>query len=396
MSPEPLDGAAPRKASRLLALDWFRFLAVALMVQGHTFYEVLVREVKDAPWYMWHGYVHGFTAPMFYFSSGLAFGLTTARGWNEHLRWGPVLRKRYERYLILLLIGYGMQAGDFSLRTLLHASRAEQMPLLAVNTLQNIGATLFLAELLVVICRKPAVYRAVLTGLAAVIVLAAPWAWRLDLHAVPTFFAAYVSDATGSLFPIFPWSAYTLAGILVSLGLVGLDGRSMRAHPARFLLLLGAVLAVVGKLGGLSGFAPWGEHNYWKTSPWFFLQRLGVIVLVFSALAYVERHFRPSPDRRGLRFVQTVAQETLVIYVGHLFLLYGTPWTVAGLHGLFPETLSLGTSILAFVFVLLPMLAIAYQWHHVKTRHGVVFDRVRWTVTAVLIVVYVLNPGAHP
>lgn len=396
MATAPDDAKAPRRAKRLFALDWFRFLAVALMVQGHTFYEVLVQEVKDAPWYAWHGYVHGFTAPMFYFSSGLAFGLTTARAWDAHLHWGPVTRKRYERYVLLLLIGYAMQAGDFSLRTLLHASPSERMPLLAANTLQNIGVTLLFAELLVVVCRTPEIYRAVLAVLTALVVLLAPWAWRLDVSSMPTFFAAYLTDSTGSLFPIFPWSAYSLAGILVSLGLLGLDGRSMREHPARWLLVVGATLALAGKLGGLSGFAPWGEHNYWKTSPWFFLQRLGVIVLVFSSLAFVERRLRPAPDQPVLRFVQTVAQETLVIYVGHLLLLYGTPWTVEGLHELFPETLSLARSTLAFLLVLAPMLVFAYYWHRLKTERGRLFDRVRWAVTAALIVVYLLNPGTLP
>ncbi len=261
MRADLVDPPSKTSGRRLLALDWFRFLAVALMVQGHTFYEVLASSVKSAPWYAWHGYVHGFTAPMFYFSSGLAFGLTTTRGWQSHLAFGPVLRKRFERYAILLLIGYGMQAGDFSLRTLIHASRPEQMPLLAVNTLQNIGATLAIAELLVVICRKPAVYRAVIAALAGALVLAAPWAWRLDIGSMPVFLGAYVSGASGSLFPLFPWSAYCLAGILVSMGLLGLDGRSMREHPARYLLVVGATLAIVGKLGGMSGLAPWGEHN---------------------------------------------------------------------------------------------------------------------------------------
>ena len=180
-----------------MALDWFRFLAVALMVQGHTFYEVLARDVKDAPWYAWHRYVHGFTAPMFYFSSGLAFGVTTLRAWDKHTAWTPAFRKRLERYAILLLIGYGMQAGAFSVRALLYGTPQAQMQQLAANTLQNIGVTMLIAQLLVVAARTPNRYRVAVLITAAVFVGLAPWAWRQDGSAFPLPVAAYVTDQTG-------------------------------------------------------------------------------------------------------------------------------------------------------------------------------------------------------
>lgn len=390
----------PKKPSRLLALDWFRFLAVALMVQGHTFYEVLEQSVKDADWYSWHRYVHGFTAPMFYFSSGLAFGVTTLRGFSSHFGLTSASKKRYERYAMLLLIGYGMQAGDFSARALVTGSDAARAAQLAVNTLQNIGVTLLLAQLLVAATRTVARYRVAILALAAFFVLLAPLAWRADLSRWPVAIAAYVTDRTGSLFPLFPWSGYALAGILVAIGLTAGDGRSIRADAPTFLLRVGLVLAVVGKLfGELQRHGPldlFGPHNYWKTSPFFFLQRLGMIVLVFAALAIVERRASPIPSSRALRTIENVAQETLVIYVGHLLLLYGTPWAFPGLKGLFPETLALGGSILAFLLVFVAMAAFATAWHTWKKSSPTTFDRARYAAAAVLVAVYLLNPGPTP
>jgi uncharacterized membrane protein len=65
---------------RWLALDLLRFLAVLLMVQGHTFTALIEDAVRALGWYRWHSYVHGYTAPLFMFSAGLAFGVTTLLG----------------------------------------------------------------------------------------------------------------------------------------------------------------------------------------------------------------------------------------------------------------------------------------------------------------------------
>lgn len=385
--------AAPTKPSRLAALDWIRFLAVTLMVQGHTFTEVLVTSVKDEAWYPWHGYVHGFTAPIFYFSSGLAFGVTTLRTWEQHLGFTRALRKRLERYAILLLIGYAMQAGAFSLRVLLTAPHAERAVMLAVNTLQNIGVTLLIAELLAIACRTVPRFRFALFVLCALLVGFAPLAWRWDGHGAPLFVAAYVTDRTGSIFPLLPWSGFTISGILIAMSLVESDGRTIRAAAGRHLAMVGGSLMVVGEAARRIGWNPFGEHNYWKTNPFFFVFRLGVVVLVFALLRLVEERAKPDMKRPVLRTVQTIAQETLVIYVGHLLFLYGTPWTGPGLAGRAHEALSLGASIVSFLCVLVPMLVFAYVWNGWKKNSQVTFDRIRYAVTAVLISAYLLNPG---
>lgn len=384
---------APTKPSRLVSLDWIRFFAVALMVQGHTFTECLSTTVKAEPWYAWHGYVHGFTAPIFYFSSGLAFGVTTFRTWEDHLGFTKALRKRLERYAILLLLGYAMQAGAFSLKVLLTAPYAERATMLAVNTLQNIGMTLLVAELLAVLCRTVPRFAAAIALLMVALVGFAPAMWRWDGASLPLLVSAYLTDRTGSIFPLFPWSGYIYAGILVALALVGRDGRSIRPHAGRFLALLGGSFAIGGELLRRSGWNPFGDHVYWKTSPFFFVFRLGVILLGFALLRALEERLEPDTRRPVFRTIQTIAAETLVIYVGHLLLLFGTPWTLGGFSGVFHTSLSLPATIGVVLVVLLPMLVFARIWHGWKKDSPVTFDRIRYAVTAVMILAYLVNPG---
>ena len=58
-----------RVRGRFRALDCMRFVAVTLMVQGHTFTALLEESVRGTTLYRQHAYVHGFTAPLFFFSS---------------------------------------------------------------------------------------------------------------------------------------------------------------------------------------------------------------------------------------------------------------------------------------------------------------------------------------
>lgn len=391
-NPEPHDKPSSSKLRRFVALDLMRFLAVLLMVQGHTFFAVLEQAVKEQRWYVYHGYVHGYTAPIFFFSSGLAFGITTLKTWEKHLGWTSAVRKRFERYALLLLIGYGMHASPYSLRGVLALSREELMPVLQFDTLQNIAAVLLIVELLVIALRRPAIVATVVGLLGAAVVIAAPWLWRMDVAEWPVGLAAMVNESTGSIFPIPPWGGFVAAGVLTAHGLWNAQTRQIRERP--YVLLAAGGLVLLGLGYGLTelGYAPWGEHYYWKTSPYFFLTRVGVIWLVlalFSLLEHVSEAVRSSRLSVG---IQRLGQETLVVYVGHLFVLYGTPWT-RSLHGAFPETLTLAQSSLLFLGLFAAMVVLALLWREWKVRSKTSFDVVRWSFTAFLIAAFLLNPA---
>jgi fucose 4-O-acetylase-like acetyltransferase len=394
---EPTAGAevasapqAATKAGRFAALDLLRFLAVVMMVQGHTFREVLETAVRAERWHGYHNYVHGYTAPIFLFSSGLAFGITTFRSWEKHLGWGPTLLKRLERYALLLMIGYAIRMPHLSLTTLLHTPREALSPILEVDALQNIGVTLALAELTVVALRTRKRFVALIASLTVLAVVCAPAIWRLDVSEVPVFFAAYVNAGTGSIFPLAPWSAFLLTGILTAHLLWDPATRGVRPNAHVLLFALGACTLLVGRqltsahLDGL-----WGEHNYWKTSPYFFLVRIGVVWMVLAALTWSANRF-PALSGRKAKLVQTLGQETLVIYVGHLFVLYGSPVS-RGIVPFVGPTLGVLESTLLVLAVFVAMIALALSWHAVKTRYPKPFDRTRRAITAALVLVFLFT-----
>jgi len=385
------DAAARATTSRRwAALDLFRFLAVVMMVQGHAFFVTVDEGVRSAAWYRWHNYVHGFTAPMFLFAAGLAFAITTFRRWDEHRVPSRAVGKRLERYALLLAIGYALQIPGLSLGRLLSPeSPGELARILKVDALHHIGLVLLVMEGLVLVLQRKVRLALVagVGGLAAVLAAPAVWRWPAA-ERLPTFWAAWVNAGTGSIFPIVPWCGFICAGVVAG----HLVSRCQEAGwqdrlPGRFALAAGALLVGAFTMDHLGvGTALFGEHNFWKTSPWFFFWRLGVVLLVLSAVGLLEGVARQGARHPAVRLVQVMGQETLVVYVAHLLVLYGSPVFV-GVWSLWRHDLGLGPSIVVVVALFAAMAALAWSWHRLKVQRPSAFQWLRLGLLAATVIV---------
>jgi uncharacterized membrane protein len=366
---------APKKRvqGRWLALDLLRFCAVFLMIQGHTFTALLEPAVRAERWYRHHNFVHGYTAPMFLFASGLAFGYTTFRSWDQLLVPGKALWKRFRRYGWLLLIGYGLHLPSTSLVELSSLSPERIRVWLQIDVLQHIAISLALCQLLVLVLRTPRRFAFVIAGLFMMAVLSAPWVWSFDLTELPPGLAGIINGSTGSPFPLVPWAGYTYAGILCAY-----FARNAQ-RPSRELAWPFAIAAALFLLVPIAinhtGFNPYGVHDFWKTSPYYFFWRLGNVVAVLTLLCFAERFMerveigadRRSLSGRALELVRVVGQESLIIYVGHLIVLHGSVIN-RGIRAYTGETLSLVAASVVALLLFAAMIAFARLWHLLKKR----------------------------
>ena len=378
---ERADSVAPAaKGERWLGLDLFRFCAVVLMVQGHVFTTLLDQATKAEGWYPHHSFVHGYTAPMFLIGAGLAFGFTTFRRWDAHASGrGKAVRKRYARYLWLLVIGYGLHLPTLRIDRLLaidDPARIERM--LQVDVLHHIGISLAIAQLLVFLTRKRRTFVIVIGALAVFCVASAPWVWGLDVSALPVWMRGYVNASAGSYFPIVPWAGFTYAGIVIA-HVLGLSGRASEvSRKAAWPFLTMALLFMIAPVVA-DRFGPfdWPSHNFWKTNPLFFFWRLGNVLLVLAVLCFAERGMRklgwldakPNPAVRAvLPWVKLAAAETLVIYVLHLVLLHGSALGRGIKHSgvISQHAHGVFTAAAVTVALLAVCVIIAKGWHELK------------------------------
>lgn len=364
-----------KESSRWLALDLLRFVAVLLMVQGHVFTSLLDPSYESQRWLRHHNFVHGYTAPMFLFASGLAFGYTTFRAWKANTTWGDGLAKRFRRYGWLLVIGYVLHMPALALTRLVHLDPETVRTWLQVDVLQHIGVSLALLQLLALAVRREKVFVGAVAALFAAVVLGAPLVWAADVSFLPAPIASYINDDTGSLFPLFPWAGFTYAGILVAYA-----ARTARrpSHDLAWpLLALTVTLFVVPVALNRTGLQPYGAHDFWKTDPYYFFFRLANVLAVLTAWCFIEK----LADRRGwldegtkesrtkigeaLSVVRVIGAESLLIYVVHLVFLHGSVLS-SGLEHATGRSLTLGQASFVATILFLAMVALAWTWHEWK------------------------------
>ena len=351
---------------RIHVLDAIRLVAILLMLQGHTLEAFVAPSAMDwasLRWQAW-GQLRGLTAPLFLLVSGAATVLATRRDPEGRVPPGQILR-RVRTALLVLVLGYLLVFPAARVEDLRWVSPEGWRVFLQVNILQLNGVTLLLATALMALTRTAraqarwSLALGVLILATAPVVTALPWfAW------LPEGLAAYLSFAHGSLFPLFPASAFMFLG--VALGTVLAEApEDQRLRRFRLAALGGGLLALAFSL--LAGRLPAGHlppEAAYQTGWAATSHRLGLALVLVGALAAV------AEARPGLaRALARLGRKSLAAYVVHLALIYGTPWTPGlldeGHHALRPVQ---GLGMIPVVAA--GTLALVLLWDRVRNRSG--------------------------
>jgi uncharacterized membrane protein len=321
-----------------------------VMVQGHAADTLLSPEAKAAALYQLQLVFHGSTAPGFLFASGFVAGLPRAP-----LSVRASIR-RARRLLFVLGVGYALNLPYLSIwKSMLEATPAEKAHALSCNALHVIAVTqLFVLGLQWLAGRR---WVAVAGALTLMVLAVTPAVWASDLsRRLPLALGAYLDmQAAPSVFPVFPYSAFVLAGTVAGAALGRQDARTRARRAAIWgggLVAAGAILSTA-----LSG-----RVDFWGPSPGYALLRLGGLLLLLLGVEAVARR-----DGRAIAALALIGHETLLVYVLHLQLLYG------GVLG--PAPLAAGSDRLGFagvgavLLLMVPALLLAaWAWHRLKVR----------------------------
>jgi uncharacterized membrane protein len=353
---------------RYLFIDLLRFVAAFFMIQGHVFDALLSSDVKSHPLYYLHDFFHGFVAPAFLFASGVAYGVSTVKRWEDHVVWGSKTRRRLTRFLSLIGIGYALHLPYFSLRKSINeASASEIQAFLQSDVLQCVGVTLLLLQIAVFLIKNKKAFQWAVVAAAAAIIFSAPLTWSAHVAGrLPAPLVSYISPETGSWFPLFPWSAYLLCGVLF--GVVFARAQDDR-HAASLMLRNAALNVAVLLLAWGVMYLPlslYPAHDFWKSNPSMFFVRLSVVNIVASIIFLIERWWKTVP-----RVASIMGRESLFIYIVHLIIVYGSVAN-RGLSQLVGPTLPLIATIGVVALIFAVMMAITVFWFNLKSNHSAV------------------------
>ena len=264
------------------------------MVSGHTSSALLANTYRTGEWFDVWVFQRGLTSGLFLFLSGFAFSVATARHWPAHVHLSGALLKRLRRFGFLIVLGYALHFPVSHTAELATATDQQWRSFFAVDVLQLIGVTLVVIQALVMIVRTRRAFMVSAFVLATVITAAAPAVWGIDwARILPLPIAAYLSPATGSQFPLFPWAAFVLIGA----GAGQLYARWGAAHLTAFatwgMLTPGVALIAVGSnIERLLGSVFTGPGSW---VPGDVLVRTGSCLVILGSVAHASRYIGQLP-----------------------------------------------------------------------------------------------------
>ncbi len=349
--------AAPASpsAGRILVIDWLRGVAVLLMILAHSFDAWMDPTGRVGPGWFVVRHASGIPSRLFLFLVGVSSAIVFER---EMVRGTPVERMRVataQRGLLVLVLAYLFRLQEH----VLAGFWGGWGQVFRVDILNCIGASLLVLALVgVPRGGRPAylpslLVAAVLVGLGAVIGPAQQPSW------IPRPLGSYIGGQRPmSWFPLFPWGAWALVGLVV--GHLWLRLGRNPANRARVFLITGALGALsLGTVLVIRAVDPqiirYPSEVVQQMGPGSFFFRLGLIG-VLACLGWLATR-RPGP-RDGV--IQQLGRTSLFIYWIHVEICYG--FATHPLH----KRLSFSQAVAAYVLLCLAMYGLSL-W---KTRRS--------------------------
>lgn len=321
----------PAPAQRLAWLDLFRGLAVLGMVWTHSAHTFLDVRLQNTPWFHEMDYYHGLIAPAFFWIAGFVRAHVTDG--KTKPAW-PTLK----RLLMVLLVGYAMHLpwqAPLSAVGWRDACKVDVLHCLAVS-----GMLMLLAEQ----CGR---WRNAVAGvfmIAFVGLQSSAENWQTGLLPLDQYF----NRNQGSLFALFPWVSFGLAGFLTRRGWNGTLQR-----PAAGVFITGALLAFA------QPYLPWPGG-----APEFFLERLGWVMMAAVVVSGIAGGVTTITA-----WLRLAGRESLLLYVAHLAMIHAVPLPRQALQHVIGMTQPVGVVVLIFIALFSLSLALGWWNERRKTAH---------------------------
>ena len=368
---------------RFVYIDLLRGWAVLVMVEVHVVNAFLMPEYRAGSWFPILNFINGLVAPAFLFISGYAFTLVGQRKWNDYLAMNSVFRRQIVRIAQVWIVGYALHIPAFSLKILLSLPAAGWNDFWKVDVLHAIAFSLAVLIVCVIVFRTTKRYFFAILIISLVTVFISPLLYGRNLDSsFPLWFSNYLGAAHGSLFPLFPWMAFVLAGgITAQLVLWGSSSKGP-ASVMTYVASAGTGMIILSLISVLTPFTIYPEHDFWRSSPAFFFIRLGIVLMLLSGLWYWEQ-----TKKSGTSFVSIVGSESLVAYAGHLLVIFGLFFNNQSLSSMIGTTRTIPE--VAGMTLLLAGLTtmVSYYWHRMK-KWSMFYARV-FQYSLLIIAVYV-------
>jgi len=377
---------------RLSYIDWMRGLACVLMFQTHCYDSWLGGSARRGDFFMYSQLGGTFPAPLFLFLAGISFALVTEKLRLKGLSATRIAASTIRRGAEIFAFGLLFRLQEYVIAW----GWAPKTDLLRVDILNTIGLSMMLMGVLcwlvLGLCGagasvgenpeglgSPIRFRLAIVlaaaGVSLLISLLTPLLWT-TWHPdwLPWPLQSYINGVHNlgtpqpGLFPVFPWTAFAFAGLAIGFTL---QSQWARTHEARFFFSAGLVGLVLIELSRWIDHQPrqlYPVYDYWHTSPEFFLIRVGMLLVILTA---VYAWCRWGAAQWGFSPFIQLGQASLLVYWVHIEFVYGRV-------SILPKHAEgIGAASAGLLVICLAMLALAYFRIHPTEWMKRMFERAK-------------------
>jgi uncharacterized membrane protein len=323
---------AEKSTTRIAYIDWVRGFACLMMFQTHCYDSWLGGAARASGFFKLSQLGGTLPAPLFLFLAGVSCALVTDRLRQKRMKANEIARTTILRGGEVFLLALLFRLQEF----LLGMGHAPWTDLLRVDILNAIGLSLVMTALA---CRIAAVGGAddirrlrrrsigIAVAIAAAIAVVTPLLWTTwQPHWRAWWLESYINGVHTFgvpqpwLFPLFPWAAFTFAGLAAGFLLQTDWARKKEARAMIFAGAGGVALVALGIWLDARPVQLYAVHDFWHTSPNFFLVRTGVVMMIlFAGYAWC----RWGAGQWGFSPLIEMGKSSLLVYWVHIEFVYG-------------------------------------------------------------------------
>lgn len=358
--------------SRLTYIDWMRGLACVLMFQTHCYDSWLAPPARKTKLFMWSQLGGTLPAPLFLFLAGISFALVTDKLRRSGASRAAIAKTTIRRGAEIFGLGLLFRLQAFALAW----PWAPWTDLLRVDVLNTIGLSMMLMG---VICwlsavgpsavglRLRSIMAAVPVAIAIPLLTPPLWTtWRLRW--LPWPIESYISgvhiygEPQAWLFPIFPWTGFAFAGLAIGFVLTSDWARRREAILFAMLGACGVALIAFARMLDHGSRQLYAVYDFWHTSPNFFSLRVGLLLVILSA---IYAWCRWGLANWGFSPLIQLGQTSLLVYWVHIEFVYGGRLRILPSHAN-----SIRVATFGLFFITLAMLVLSRLRTEWKSRRG--------------------------
>jgi uncharacterized membrane protein len=367
---------------RFTFIDLLKGWALLVMMEVHVVNAFIKPELSDAGWFSVLNFINGLVAPSFTFISGFAFIISSKNNLEEMRKFGPKFWKKLSRILLLVLIGYSLHMPEFSFQNIIkYASPENIVKWYNVDVLQCIAISLLILFFSRLLIKSDKVYNRFILFFGLGTILISPLIWNIDFALyMPMPLACYFNAVHGSFFPLFPWMGFLFAGAYACV--LYMKYRNEEKEELYVDRIMWGGLAAFAVCTVVLIFLKASAAFQIKPDPFFFLQRLGLVLL---ALGLCWKYTKIYGEQKS--FVTSISRESLLIYFLHLQVIYRKVWSGQNLEYYINFRFGIIESICATLILITSMIAVAQLWGSFKNafpRTSTVVIRTTLTVAVIL------------